>query len=205
MFGGGGICQTPVDRDIESFTRVARSRKADALRKVYAKYGDKVDIVIVEDLVKGDFADALKCVSAVIHVATPMPGHEELRDILEVGYLPAHSDPQLTPVFLRSPERGRSTDRPPGCHRRCQTYLLRWICCRLHGLVQPGDQGTFVRQRLEPSHRGAFFGFRQRDPRLWRREDTSRASPLEIRGRTSRIGPHNWYVTASSPVRRYCP
>jgi len=90
VFGGEGIHQTPVDRDTESFTRIARSKKADALKKVYAKYSDKVDIVVIEDLIKGDFTDALKGVSAVIHVATPIPGHEELRDILEVGHLPAH-------------------------------------------------------------------------------------------------------------------
>jgi len=90
VYGGEGIRQTPVDRGIESFARVARSRKADALRKVYAKYGEKVDIVVVEDLAKGDFTDALKDVSAVIHVATPIPGREVLKDILEVGHLPAH-------------------------------------------------------------------------------------------------------------------
>jgi len=90
VFGGEGVRQTPVYHGIESFTRVARSRKADALRKVYAKYGEKVDIVVVEDLAKGDFTDALKEVSAVIHVATPIPGREELKDILEVAHLPAH-------------------------------------------------------------------------------------------------------------------
>ncbi|KAF9643358.1 NAD(P)-binding protein [Thelephora ganbajun] len=63
---------------------VARSRKADTLRKAYAKYGDRVDIVVVEDLVKGDFTDALKGVSAVIHTASPAPGREELKDILEI-------------------------------------------------------------------------------------------------------------------------
>jgi len=63
-----------------------RTRKADSLRKAYAKYGDKVDIVVVEDLVRGDFTDALKGVSAVIHVATPGLS-EELKDILEVGNL----------------------------------------------------------------------------------------------------------------------
>ena len=57
---------------------------------MYAKYGDKVDIVVVEDLITGDFTDALKGVSAVIHVATPVPGREDLKDILEVGHLPAH-------------------------------------------------------------------------------------------------------------------
>jgi len=54
------------------------------LRESYAKYGDKVDIVVVEDLAKGDFTDALKGVSAVIHLATAVPGREELKDILEI-------------------------------------------------------------------------------------------------------------------------
>jgi len=61
-----------------------RSRKADSLKKAYAKHGDKVDIVVVEDLVKGDFTDALKGVSAVIQTATPGPGRENLKDILEI-------------------------------------------------------------------------------------------------------------------------
>ena len=90
MFGGKGIHRTPVDRDIEPFARVTRSRKADALKKVYAKYGDKVDIVVVEDLITGDFTDAFKGVSAVSHVATPIPGREELSAVIEVGHLPAH-------------------------------------------------------------------------------------------------------------------
>ena len=62
------------------------------MRKSYAKYGDKVDIVVVEDLVRGDFTNALKGVSAVIHVATPGIS-EELKDILEVGNLLGFSDP----------------------------------------------------------------------------------------------------------------
>lgn len=64
-----------------------RPRKADLLRKAYAKHGDKVEIVIVEDLVKGDFTDALKDVSSVIHAATAVPGRDELKDILEVSHL----------------------------------------------------------------------------------------------------------------------
>jgi len=166
MFGGEEIHQNPVDRGTESFTRVARSRKADALKKVYAKYGDKVDIVVVEDLITGDFTDALKGVSAVIHVATPIPGREELSAVLEVGHLPAYFLISNSHRFSLDHQRRGPQHRPPGCHRRCQTHLLRWICCRLHGLVQSGDQGTFVRQRLEPSHRRACFGFGQREPRI---------------------------------------
>ena len=59
------------------------------MKKVYAKYGDKVDIAVVEDLAKGDFTDALGSVSAVIHAATPLPGRGELKSVLEVGYLPS--------------------------------------------------------------------------------------------------------------------
>ena len=66
-----------------------RSRKADTLRKAYAKYGDKVDIVVIDDLARGDFTDVLKGVSAVIHAATPVPGRETLKDVLEVGHLPS--------------------------------------------------------------------------------------------------------------------
>ena len=46
----------------------------------------------MEDLVKGDFTDALKGVSAVIHVATPGIS-EELKDILEVSHLFGYSRP----------------------------------------------------------------------------------------------------------------
>ena len=89
MFEGEGTRHITGDRNAYHFRiRITRSRKADALRKAYAKYGDKVDIAVVEDLIKGDFTDALKGVSAVIHVATPVPGREELKDILEVGHFP---------------------------------------------------------------------------------------------------------------------
>ena len=69
-------------------TRVVRSRKADLLKKVYSKHGDKVEIVVIEDLVNGDFTDALNGVSAVIHAATPSPAREELKAVLEVSRLP---------------------------------------------------------------------------------------------------------------------
>ena len=88
-----------------------RLRKAEALRKAYAKYGDRVDIVVVEDLIKGDFTDALKGVSAVIHAASPAAGREELKDILEVGSLPPSrfSDLEFTRADSRSPEKEHST------------------------------------------------------------------------------------------------
>lgn len=83
------------------------------LRKAYAEYGDRVEIVVVEDLVKGDFTDALKGVSAVIHTATPVPGREELQDLLKVSYSP---DVYLTPSSYKrftDHQGGDFEPRPP--------------------------------------------------------------------------------------------
>ena len=106
-------------------TRIARSRKADVLRKVYSKYGDKVEIVIVEDIVNGDFAGALDGVSAVIHAATPIPGPGlELKNALQVsGPSTGYIDSSLH-LWISDHQGGSSQHRPPSCRSRCQTYLL---------------------------------------------------------------------------------
>lgn len=143
---------------IDRVIRVSRWRKADALRQAYAKYGDRVEIVVVNDLVKGDFTDALKGVSAVIHTATPVPGREELQDILKVsrpslgGLIP--SSHRLFPDH----QGGSSEHCPPGCDFRCQTYLLRWNCCRSRGFYRPSDSSTFIRRDLESLAREESFG-----------------------------------------------
>ena len=51
-----------------NFPDVVRSPKAEALRTAYSK------VVAVDDLTKGDFTDALRGVSALIHVVSPLPG-----------------------------------------------------------------------------------------------------------------------------------
>jgi saccharopine dehydrogenase-like NADP-dependent oxidoreductase len=91
VFEGEEIRRLLVNHGVECFIRIVRSRKADMLRKAYAKHGDKVDIIVVEDLTRGDFTDALKGVSAVIHAAAPIPGREALKDVIEAGYLPSCS------------------------------------------------------------------------------------------------------------------
>ena len=68
---------------------------------MYAKHNDKVDIVVIDDLVRGDFTDALRGVSAVIHVATPIPGQEELKDIIEVSRLLATF---RSPIYTSCPK-----------------------------------------------------------------------------------------------------
>ena len=64
-----------------------RSPKKEALKAVYSKYGDRVEIVVVDDLANGDFTDALRGVSALIHVASPLPGRDETRALIDVSTL----------------------------------------------------------------------------------------------------------------------
>ncbi|CAL1696095.1 unnamed protein product [Somion occarium] len=51
----------------------SRSGKVAQVREAYAQYGDKYDVIVVDDFVNGDFSDALKDVEAVVHAAAPMP------------------------------------------------------------------------------------------------------------------------------------
>jgi len=37
-----------------------RSLKAEALKEAHSKYGDRIEIAVVDDLVSGDFTDALR-------------------------------------------------------------------------------------------------------------------------------------------------
>lgn len=52
MFEGEEIPRISADHGAERSSRIVQSRKSDALGKMYAKYGDKVGIIVVEDLVK---------------------------------------------------------------------------------------------------------------------------------------------------------
>ncbi|PIL25659.1 hypothetical protein GSI_11409 [Ganoderma sinense ZZ0214-1] len=53
----------------------ARGAKLDLLREHF-KANPKFEAVQIDDIVSGDFATALKDVNAVIHVASPLAGHE---------------------------------------------------------------------------------------------------------------------------------
>lgn len=49
------------------------AEKGEAVKKlpVFAKHSDQISYVIVEDLVSGDFTEAVKDVDAVAHLASP--------------------------------------------------------------------------------------------------------------------------------------
>ncbi|TFY64335.1 hypothetical protein EVG20_g5981 [Dentipellis fragilis] len=52
----------------------ARSGKAPRVQAAYASFGDRVEIVVVEDLATSDLSHALKGVDALIHVGSPLAG-----------------------------------------------------------------------------------------------------------------------------------
>ncbi|TCD70325.1 hypothetical protein EIP91_003954 [Steccherinum ochraceum] len=53
-----------------------RSAKLAANQEAYKIYGDAVEVVALDDLIKGSYTDALKGVDAVIHLASPLVGRE---------------------------------------------------------------------------------------------------------------------------------
>ena len=62
---------------------VARGRKAEALRVLYAE-NCSAEVVEISDIVHGQFQDALVGVDAVIHVASPLPGRADPQEMMDV-------------------------------------------------------------------------------------------------------------------------
>ena len=87
-----------------------RTGKFDSTKAAYAKYGDRVEIVVVDDLINGDFTDVLKDVYGVIHVASPFPGRQDLQTTIDVSTrfpshlsLSDHLDRSFVPTIPLSP------------------------------------------------------------------------------------------------------
>ncbi|KAI0074398.1 NAD(P)-binding protein [Panus rudis PR-1116 ss-1] len=65
---------------------IARSAKAPLLKEVYAPFGNKFEVVVEDDLVRGDLTEAVKGVDAVIHAAAPLPSRiNSATEALEVA------------------------------------------------------------------------------------------------------------------------
>lgn len=100
---------------------LVRSGKADAMKAAYTKYEDRIDIALVHDLINGDFTEALKGVHAVIHVASALPGRQDLQATIDVSAPHSHrtisnriilTDPlSHCPHSLRYPYRSLSEER----------------------------------------------------------------------------------------------
>ncbi|EMD31995.1 hypothetical protein CERSUDRAFT_119302 [Gelatoporia subvermispora B] len=79
---------------------VRSEQKAEHLRKVFAPFGDKLELVIVEDITKeGAFDDAVQGVSAIAHTASPFHTRADEPDELIVPAV------QGTTSVLRSAAR----------------------------------------------------------------------------------------------------
>ena len=68
---------------LNSSHSMARGRKAEALRVLYAD-NTSVEVVEISDIATGRFEDAFVGVNAVIHVASPLPGHADTQGMLNV-------------------------------------------------------------------------------------------------------------------------
>ena len=62
---------------------MARGRKAESLRVLYAD-NPSIEVVEISDIAYDQFQDALVGVDAVIHTASPLPGHANKQDTLKV-------------------------------------------------------------------------------------------------------------------------
>ncbi|KAJ6573858.1 hypothetical protein DFH09DRAFT_1276923 [Mycena vulgaris] len=64
---------------------VRSAAKGQAVQQKYSRVGDKFQFAVVDDLVTGDFTEALKDISAVIHVASPFTGkvQDPKKDMLD--------------------------------------------------------------------------------------------------------------------------
>ncbi|KAI0044891.1 NAD-P-binding protein [Auriscalpium vulgare] len=61
----------------------ARSKNISKLAASYESFGDKFTTVTIDDLASSDFTEAFTDVDAIIHVASPLPGTAEPKDILK--------------------------------------------------------------------------------------------------------------------------
>ncbi|KAF8190638.1 hypothetical protein K438DRAFT_1676007 [Mycena galopus ATCC 62051] len=60
----------------------ARGAKADHLKSSYAGYEDRFEVVKITDIAHAQFPEALVGVSAIFHLASPLPGRAEPAELL---------------------------------------------------------------------------------------------------------------------------
>jgi hypothetical protein len=62
--------------------RTARGAKVDLAKEIFASYGDKFEVVLVNDVAVDDISEQLKGVDAVIHAAAPLPSKGDQKALL---------------------------------------------------------------------------------------------------------------------------
>jgi hypothetical protein len=94
--------------------RTARGAKIALARKTFASYGDRFEVVDVNDIVTDDISDHLAGVTAVIHTAAPLSSRGDAKFLLRASILGPYISLRLTYVnelFLLT-----------GSHRRISQY-----------------------------------------------------------------------------------
>ncbi|TFY78626.1 hypothetical protein EWM64_g5382 [Hericium alpestre] len=84
----GFLASHIVDQLLDAGHRVrgsVRSGKEDGLRSAYASYGEKFEVVVIDDIATSDLEPAFQGVRAVIHSATAIPQSTNAEHTLEVG------------------------------------------------------------------------------------------------------------------------
>ena len=64
-----------------------RLPKVEVLETAYSKYGDQVEIIAADDIISGDFTDALRGVSALIHITSLLLGRNGTEALTNVSML----------------------------------------------------------------------------------------------------------------------
>ncbi|KAI0786731.1 NAD-P-binding protein [Abortiporus biennis] len=83
-FLGGHVVQQLLDQGY-TVRAIVRPGKGDSLQGAYSKYGNKLEVVTVDDLISGDLSNVLKGVYAVIHTAAPLSGRTSPADALNIA------------------------------------------------------------------------------------------------------------------------
>src|SRR6266436_3805542 len=66
-------------------SRTARGAKIDLTSHVFASYGDRFEVIGINDVSTDDISQYLDGVTAVIHTAAPLPSRGDAKFILKVG------------------------------------------------------------------------------------------------------------------------
>ena len=66
-------------------SRTARGAKIDLASHVFASYGDRFEVVGINDVSTDDISQYLDGVTAVIHTAAPLASRGDAKFILKVG------------------------------------------------------------------------------------------------------------------------
>jgi hypothetical protein len=80
-------------------SRTARGTKVDVARQAFASYGDRFEIVNVNDIATDDISAHLEGVVSLIHTAAPLSSRGDAKHILTVSFYSSSFLPCGTELF----------------------------------------------------------------------------------------------------------